>query len=444
MSTILVGEASRDRGRRLLYVDSMRVYGVLLVLVIHVAEVFNPWDEWHISNAQRSAVVGEVVVLMAPWIMPLMMLLAGVSSWYSLRRRGNGAYLRERTVRVFLPLVVGTLLLVPPQVYLERRMRGQFAGSFVEFYPHFFDGVYPTGNLSWHHLWFLAHLYGYSILALPLFRYFQHARGSRALRAAARVSGGPGGLLWLALPLVVERSLLWGLFPERHVLTSDWSNHALLFVAYVYGFVLAGTPWLGTVIDTQWRRALVAAAVGSAAIMTGAWVGLLPTRIPPPYSLAYLAFWVLYALVAWAWMVALLGFARRRLDRTGWLVRRAQGRAYLWYVMHQPVVVAAAFVVVQWRLGLAGKVVVLAVLSVTGTVLASALVLRVPCLAVMFGASPPSRRARDGREEAATAARSVRGGNLAAPRPVALLPDAREAPPPATTGGRWRGHDGHD
>ena len=120
--------------------------------------------------------------------------------------------------------------------------------------PHFFEGIYPTGNLSWHHLWFLAHLYGYSILALPLFRYLQHARGSRALRVGgARERRSRAGLLWLALPLVVERSLLWGLFPERHVLTSDWSNHALLFVAYVYGFVLAGTPWLGTVIDAQWR-----------------------------------------------------------------------------------------------------------------------------------------------------------------------------------------------
>ena len=441
MGTTTVGDAPRDPGRRLLYVDSMRVYGVLLVLVIHVAEVFNPWDEWHISNAQRSGVVGEVVVLTAAWIMPLMMLLAGVSSWYSLRRRGNGDYLRERTVRLLLPLVVGTLLLVPPQVYLERRMRGEFAGSFVEFFPHFFDGVYPAGNLSWHHLWFLAHLYGYSILALPIFRYLQHARGSRALRAAARVSAGPAGLLWLALPLVVERSLLWGLFPERHVLTSDWSNHALLFVAYVYGFVLAGTPWLGTVIDAQWPRALVAAALGSATIMTGAWIGLLPTRLPPPYSLAYLAFWALYALVAWAWMVALLGFARRKLDHADWFVRRAQSRAYLWYVMHQPVVVAAAFVIVQWRLGVAGKVVALAVLSVAGTMLSSALVLRLPWLGVMFGAGTPTRAIATAPPRAMPA---PRGGNLAGPREIAIMSEGRHAPPPATTGGRWRAHDGTD
>lgn len=437
-------DAPPDRDRRLLYVDSLRVYGVLLVLVIHVGEVFNPWDEWHITNAQRSGVVGEVVVLMAPWIMPLMMLLAGVSTWYSLRRRGNGEYLRERTVRVFLPLVVGTLLLVPPQVYLERRMRGQFAGSFVEFYPHFFDGVYPAGNLSWHHLWFLAHLYGYSFLALPLFRYLQHARGSRALRTAARVSAGPAGLLWLALPLIIERSLLWGLFPERHVLTSDWSNHALLFVAYVYGFVLAGTPWLGTVIDAQWHRALVAATIGSAAIMTGAWVGLLPARLPPPYSLAYLAFWVLYALVAWAWMVALLGFARRRLDRTDWLVRRAQSRAYLWYVMHQPVVVAAAFVVVQWQLGVTGKVAALSVLSVAGTVLSSALVLRVPGLAAMFGATSSVHTPRAEQAVRAVALGSPGSGNVRMSREIAIITDARDARPPATTGGRWRGHDGHD
>jgi hypothetical protein len=336
--------------------------------------------------------------------------------------------------------VVGTLVLVPPQVYLERRMRGQFAGSFVAFYPRFFDGIYPTGNLSWHHLWFLAHLYGYSLLALPLFRYLQHARGSRALRAAARVSAGPAGLLWLALPLVVERSLLWGLFPERHVLTSDWSNHAILFVAYVYGFVLAGTPWLGTVIDAQWTRALVAATIGSAAIMTGAWVGLLPTRLPPPYSLAYLAFWVLYALVAWAWMVALLGFARRRLDRTNWLVGHGQSRAYLWYVMHQPVVVAVAFVVVQWQIGVAEKVAVLGVLSLAGTVLSSSIVARLPWLAVMLGASAPARA--DTRLP--PPAEPGWGGNLPVSGEIAVLTAAREAPPTAKTGGRWRGDDGHD
>lgn len=133
----------RPREERLLYVDQLRMIALAGVLLIHVCEVFNPFDEWHIANAERSRLAGEVTVIMAPWIMPLFMLLAGVSAGYALRRRTNSGYFRERVLRVLLPLAVGTLVLVPPQVYLERRLRGQFDGSFWQFLPHSFDGIYP-------------------------------------------------------------------------------------------------------------------------------------------------------------------------------------------------------------------------------------------------------------------------------------------------------------
>ena len=362
---------------RLWYVDALRVYAIALVFVIHVLEVFNPWDEWHITDAQRSRVLGEVVVLMAPWIMPLVMLLAGVSAWYALPTRGNARYVRERTSRLLVPLVLGTLVLVPPQVWLERRFRGQFHGSLLEFYPRFFEGIYPEGNFSWHHLWFLGHLYGYSLIALPLFRYLQRDEGREVLARLGRIASGHAGLAWLALPLVLERSLLWGLFPERHMLTSDWSNHALLLGAYVYGFVLAGAPALRAAIDVHWRGALVVALAGTAALMAGTWNDVIPTRLPPPYSLRYLAFWTLYAWCAWAWMVALLGAARRWLDRPASGIRRAESSAYAWYVVHQPVIVAIAYVVVAWSMPLAVKVSLLFIGSAAVTLLATALGQRV-------------------------------------------------------------------
>jgi glucans biosynthesis protein C len=322
--------------------------------------------------------------------------LAGVSAWHSLRGRSNAAYLRERVVRLLIPLVVGTLVLVPPQVYLERRLRGQFKGSFVEFFPHFFQGIYPTGNFSWHHLWFLGHLFLYSVLALPLFRFWQRRSGERALGWAARLSGGPGGSLWLAVPLVLERSLLWGLFPERHMLTSDWSNHALLFVAYTYGFVLAGSPWLGAAIDAQWKRMLAIGGAATGVLIAGTWYGLVPTRLPPPYSLAYLSFWTLYALCAWAWMVGLLGVGRRWFLHEGPLVRYGRETAYAWYIIHQPIIVAAAYVVVQWQVGIGTKFGVIFVVSAAATFLIVDLLQRLPIIGVLLGMTPavPAARGR--------------------------------------------------
>jgi hypothetical protein len=371
--------------QRLVYVDWLRVLAVAGVFVIHVCEVFNPWDQWHITNGERSRVLGEIVVLMAPWIMPLFILLAGVSAWYSLERRSNAAYLRERVARLLVPLALGTVLLVPPQVYLERRLRGQFQGSFWAFFPHFFEGIYPEGNLSWHHLWFLAHIFAYSMLALPLFRYWQSARGRAQLRRLARFCSGWAGLFWLALPLVLERHLLWGLFPERHMLTSDWSNHALLFVAYIYGFILAGTPAVGAAIDAQWRRALVVGVATMAALMMSAWVGVIPGRLPAPYSPGYLLFWSLYAVCAWSWMVALLGAGRRWLRRESAQLRYAREIGYGWYFVHQPVIVAVAYVVVQWRTSVTVKACAVFLISLVGTLVATEALHRLPVVSRIFG-----------------------------------------------------------
>ena len=61
-------------------------------------------------------------------------------------------------------------VVVVPQVYVERISVGMpdrmsprdFHGSYLDFYPHYFEGAYPSGNLSWHHLWFLAYLLVFS------------------------------------------------------------------------------------------------------------------------------------------------------------------------------------------------------------------------------------------------------------------------------------------
>ena len=86
-------------------------------------------------------------------------------------------------------------VVIVPQVYVERISVGMpdrlsprdFDGSYLAFYPHYFEGVYPQGNFSWHHLWFLAYLLVFSLAALPLFLYLRAEPGRHgpARRAAS-------------------------------------------------------------------------------------------------------------------------------------------------------------------------------------------------------------------------------------------------------------------
>jgi len=79
--------------------------------------------------------------------------------------------LRDRVLRLLVPFVSGVLVIVPPQVWVERVGHGAFAGSFFAFYPHYFDGLYGFGgNFAWIglHLWYLLLLFLITVVLAPL------------------------------------------------------------------------------------------------------------------------------------------------------------------------------------------------------------------------------------------------------------------------------------
>jgi len=366
-------------------VQWLRVIGMLLVFAIHAGEPFNPWDAWHIVSPEQSKWLGELVFFPAPWIMPLFMILAGESAWYALERRSARAFARERLLRIGLPLVAGILLLVPPQVYLERRLRGQFAGSFVDFYPRFFEGIYPAGNLSWHHLWFLVFLLVFSLAALPLFEWLRAPAGRRLMARIGAACDAPGGLAWMLLAPAAIRVSIGLLVPRFTPLSYDWSNRGLLLPAFVSGFVLAGEPRVRRAVDRHWRTALVLALAVSAALGAWAWPGQVLSRLPFPRSAAGVLLWGGYACGAAAWLVALLGGARRHLTRTSDALERASEMAYPFYVLHHGVIVAVAFAVVQWSAPLLAQLLVLGAVSLVATVALCGVVGSFGALRVLFG-----------------------------------------------------------
>ena len=114
---------------------------------------FNTW-EWHVKNpTEYGGMLTDVMIFLHQWRMPLLFLISGAGTYYALGKRSPKKYLGERFKRLMIPLIAGIFILVPVQVYLEKA--DQYS-SLLNFYPHMFEGIYPSGNFSWHHLWFIA------------------------------------------------------------------------------------------------------------------------------------------------------------------------------------------------------------------------------------------------------------------------------------------------
>lgn len=374
--------------------DWLRVAGMVLVFSIHVAQPYNPWDFWHIQSPERTKWLGAFVLVLAPWVMPLFMLLAGASTAYALRKRTNLEYVEERVRRILLPLILAILVVVPPQVYLERRLRGQFGGSYVEFYPHFFDGLYPAGNFSWHHLWFLGYLFAFALLTLPLFRFLQRPDGRRWMSRLAELCDRPSAVLLLGLVLVGWRVLVWVLIPGSHTLPRSFANRDVLLPAYVFGYLYVAEPRLEAAVGRAWPYALGPAIATAAGLLIWAWPGDILGRLPAPFTAADFALWTAYSLGAWCWLVVVVGAARRLRAARSRLLDHARELVYPFYILHQLVIVTVAYYLVRSALPLPAKVALLGVLSFVLTLALCEILARWNATRRLFGMAPRSPRGR--------------------------------------------------
>jgi glucans biosynthesis protein C len=375
--------------------DWLRVAAVLVVFLAHVAQIFSPSEAWLIESPDRSRIAELFTVLVGPWIIPLFMLVAGASAWYSLQHRGVGAFFRARVLRLLVPLVAGTFLVIPPQMYFRSRARGTFEGSYIEFYPRFFDGVFPEGNFSYGHLWFLVYLLLVMTAALPFLDALRQPAGRAWLgRVADRCERGLG-ILWLAAPMAAAQIVLRVPFTATTgAVINDWATLAWFLLVFLAGFALMAEDRLMAALDRQWRRVTIPAVLSMAALVVWAWPGDLYARIPGDPSLGYVAWWILFNVASWACLVVILGAARRHLAHPSPALQRCSENAYAFYIFHQPVIVFVAFHLVAWPLTIPVRFAAIAMGALILTVLILEAVRRILPLRLVFGLPP--RRSRLG------------------------------------------------
>jgi len=370
--------------------DWLRAVIIALLVPYHTALLFGGGG-YILGTQESSAPLGHLVHFLAQWIMPTLFILAGAAVCYALRVRTTGRYALERVKRLFIPLAFGTFVVVPPQVYCRRLADGVFEGSYFAWYPHFFEGIWPNGNLTWIHLWFIAYLFVYSLVALPAFLLLRRPAGQRFIDRLAACCDRPGAVFLFAVPIALTECLLHPRFPWTWALYGDWAMLAWHLWHYLIGFILAS--------DDRFWRAIRRA--GPAALVFGAIIYGFETIIyrfelwpEHGYNVANLAFLWLRAFGSWFWTVAALAVALRFLRRDHRLLPYVRDASYPSYILHQtPLVIIAHFIIyTDTPLALRFTLLTLATIPVT-LALYELAIRRWPPMRFLFGLRP--RPAKD-------------------------------------------------
>ena len=122
-----------------------------------------------------------VLYLLYPWLMPLLFVVAGMSSRYALQRKSAGEYLRTRTRKLLVPATLG--------LFIFQWMAGYFGMQTMNFRFHADLGAgqpWWVMYIMWAvcgggGLWFIQLLWLFSLIIIPI-----HRIGSRLKRASNR------------------------------------------------------------------------------------------------------------------------------------------------------------------------------------------------------------------------------------------------------------------
>jgi glucan biosynthesis protein C len=380
--------------------DWLRVLAILAVFIYHCALIFGP-DPSSVKNLTTYEFVDNWGDLAGSWGIPLIFLISGASAFYALSKVGPGKYVKGIVLRLLVPLIVGIFTHIAFQVYLERLHKGIFSGSFFEFYPHYFDGMYAFGgNFAWMglHLWYLEELFILSLVCLPIFLWLKNSSsGQRTLQGLGDFLAKPGAIYLFALPAII---LINVLDPDTWGTTALGGWSFLIYPCFfVSGFVVISNERLQESIK-HWRWISLVGGILLSTTFDNLWAAL---GDPSMGTWRYVLGSGAHCLSAWCWLLAILGFGMKHLDFNTSFLKYANEAVLPFYILHYTVIVSLGYFVVQWSIPDGLKfVLILTVSFLVCMGLYEFLIRRNNLLRILFGMKPKQR--------IPTGVRSVLGG----------------------------------
>lgn len=337
--------------KRYYEVDSLRVYAFLLLILFHAGMVFVPWD-FYLKNNETSVWFDLPMFFTHQWRLPLLFIISGIGTCFSISRRSLRGFAGERFLRLFIPLIFGMLVIIPPQVYFERLVEGIPYSSYWDFYVHdaFTKGRYiHGGNIGWHHLWFIAYLIIFT-MALIIIKKALDAF-SPYFRKMIYFSKGWGVFLLICIPTFLSEYLLRPLFPITLALWADYFILSEYIWFFLCGYLIAKN------IDDMWplfkRSKYPALCIGVISYFIYGHLYLFPD-----YEFVKA---ILRTLNVWCMLFAVFGFAIQYLNKKSKWLSYANEAVYPFYILHQTAIIGIIYYIRDWELNIFTKFIIVVV-----------------------------------------------------------------------------------
>jgi hypothetical protein len=335
-------------------IDWLRVIAIGLLLIYHIAIIFQPWAMLigFIRSEEPMQGLWKLMSMLNIWRIPLLFYVSGMGVYFAIQKRNWKELLLERSKRILLPFLFGIIAITPLHFLI-----------FQEYYE-FPLGYFPHQG----HLWFLGNIFAYVLILLPLFVYLKRMNNSRFKRGLSFLMENPVGPLAISLFFVLESLIVKPQVFEMYAET--WHGFFLGLLAFFFGFlfVYSGKSFWQTVLRWRWFYLALAAVLYSFRLM----------EVP---SIDFFM-----AIESNCWIFGIFGLGYKYLNRPGKILSYLSKAAYPVYIVHMFVLYGGAKIILPLEIPVWLKFITICIFTGTGCFLLYEFIIkRVGFLGPFFG-----------------------------------------------------------
>jgi hypothetical protein len=368
---------------RLLYIDNLRILLTILVIMHHLAIGYGGPGDWPYREPGEMGMVSTILITLflainQSFFMGFFFMISSYFTPASYDRKGAWPYLKDRLIRLGIPLLFYMFVITPLLSYVLARFYG-YQGSLGDYLNRFlqdFQGL-TVGSL-----WFVA-----ALLIFSIFYVLWRLLPMPSITLDPNEGKAPSNLAIAGFALVL--GLLT--FVVRIWLPVGWAAPVLNFqlahfVQYIALFIVGILAYRGNWFESltaaqgkTWFRMVLILLVLFPILFVAA--GALEGDIDKAFGGVHwqsLAYSVWEQFMCMAMVVTLLVWFRTRFNHQGSLTQKMSAAAYATYIFHQPVIILLAIALSSIRFDLALKFVLVAPLAVALSFLVGYAVKRLP------------------------------------------------------------------
>lgn len=324
-------------------IDWLRILAFILLIFYHIGLYYVAEWGWHVKSQYQSEFLQYFMLLVNQWRMPLIFFISGLVLSIVEPKMSTLQLFKLRFLRIFVPLVIGIYLIIPPQVFYEAVSNLGYGDSYWNFWQQYTQpntNILPEmhhselGLFTWNHLWYLLYLWVYTLVYLVI-------RPIILLVANRLKSYTLSTLMMFCVPIVVLTIFgLWlkPLYPKTYALIDDWYHHGIFFSVFLFGYFVAklDKAWQAIVAHRRFSISIAFCSYSTLMIITKTdWISLNGYLWN-----AFIQVWVYTNM--WSWLLAAVGYAGAYLNKPNSILTYLNEAILPWYILHQTAIIIIA------------------------------------------------------------------------------------------------------